>query len=75
MMSLTDDTAVEKHRDVLEKMDERIGVSSDKKRALRAGYLPKENMEQAVAEGADSGLKQRLQFELKPQKPQDHRSE
>jgi hypothetical protein len=43
-------------------------VSSQAKRELRAGYLPKENMERPVAEGADSGLEQRLQFELRSQK-------
>lgn len=69
MMSLTDDSIIEKHRSTLEDMDKKVGVSSQAKRELRAGYLPKENMERPVAEGADSGLEQRLQFELKPQKP------
>lgn len=67
MMSLTDDYVIEKHKDVLEGMDQKVGVSSQAKRELRAGYLPKENVERPVADGADSGLEQRLQFELKPQ--------
>jgi len=69
MMSLTDDSIIEKHKSTLEDMDKKVGVSSQAKRELRAGYLPKENMERPVAEGADSGLEQRLQFELQPQKP------
>jgi hypothetical protein len=68
MMSLTDDSVIEKHKDVLEGMDKKVGVSSQAKRELRAGYLPKENTERPVAEGADSGLEQRLQFELRSQK-------
>ena len=67
MMSLVDDSVVKKHKSTLEEMDRKVGVSSQVKRDLRAGYLPKENMERPVAEGADSGLEQRLQFELKPQ--------
>jgi hypothetical protein len=67
MMSLTDDSIIEKHKSTLEDMDKKVGVSSQAKRELRAGYLPKENMDRPVAEGADSGLEQRLQFELKPQ--------
>ena len=67
MMSLVDDAVVDKHKSTLEEMDRKVGVSSQAKRELRAGYLPKENMERPVAEGADSGLEQRLQFELKPQ--------
>lgn len=67
MMSLVDDSVVEKHKSTLEEMDKKVGVSSQAKRELRAGYLPKENMERPVAEGADSGLEQRLQFELKSQ--------
>jgi hypothetical protein len=45
MMSLTDDSVIEKHKDVLEGMDKKVGVSSQAKRELRAGYLPKENMD------------------------------
>jgi len=67
MMSLVDDSVVKKHKSTLEEMDRKVGVSSQVKRDLRAGYLPKENMERPVAEGADSGLEQRLQFELKSQ--------
>ena len=67
MMSLVDDSVVKKHKSTLEEMDRKVGVSSQAKRDLRAGYLPKENMERPVAEGADSGLEQRLQFELKAQ--------
>jgi hypothetical protein len=67
MMSLTNDSIIEKHKSTLEDMDKKVGVSSQAKRELRAGYLPKENMDRPVAEGADSGLEQRLQFELKPQ--------
>jgi len=67
MMSLTDDSVIEKHKSTLEEMDGKVGVSSQAKRELRAGYLPRENMERPVAEGADSGLEQRLQFELKGQ--------
>lgn len=67
MMSLTDDSMVEEHRDILEGMDKKVGASSQAKREMRAGYLPKENMDRPVAEGADSGLEQRLQFELKSQ--------
>jgi hypothetical protein len=67
MMSLTDDSIIEKHKSTLEDMDKKVGVSSQAKRELRAGYLPKENMDRPIAEGADSGLEQRLQFELKPQ--------
>lgn len=43
-------------------------MSSETKRELRAGYLPKENLNKPVAEGADSGLEKGLQFELKSQK-------
>jgi hypothetical protein len=60
---------VEKHKSTLEDMDRKVGVSSQSKRELRAGYLPKENTDKPVAKGADSGLEQRLQFELKPQQP------
>jgi hypothetical protein len=67
MMSLTDDSIIEKHKSTLEDMDKKVGVSSQAKRELRAGYLPKENINRPVAEGADSGLEQRLQFELKSQ--------
>lgn len=45
-----------------------VGVSSQAKRELRAGYLPKENMDKPVAGGADGGLHEGLQFELKPQR-------
>jgi hypothetical protein len=68
MMSLVDDSVIEKHKSTLEEMDKKVGVSSQAKRELRSGYLPKENMEKPIAEGADSGLEQRLQFELKSQK-------